>query len=391
MRKGWTYRKLGDICSSELGKTLNQSKDTGQLKPYLCSINVQWDHIDLSTVKQARFEDTDDERYSVTAGDLLVCEGGDIGRAAIWSSSESMLYQNALHRIRFNDSYLPRFYLHYLHFLKTNGTLDAQYGKGVTIKHLVKSSLMSIPVPVPPLAEQESIVAELDLLQGIIDKQKAQLKELDTLAQSIFYDMFGDPVENEKGWQTIALKDAVLEMFLGPFGSALKTECYVNKEDSFCMVYEQKHAIRKTMNVETHYIDKEKFGSLKRFEVHSGDFIMSCRGTIGEIYRLPEDAPIGIIHPSLMKIRIKEDVYSPTFFLWLLSRIIKNESTNGNCVQMAITAKELGTRTPIYPPLPLQQSFATKIKAIERQKASINASIAETQKLFDYTMDKYFG
>ena len=302
-----------------------------------------------------------------------------------------MLYQNALHRIRFNDSYLPRFYLHYLHFLKTNGTLDAQYGKGVTIKHLVKSSLMSIPVPVPPLAEQESIVAELDLLQGIIDKQKAQLKELDTLAQSIFYDMFGDPVENEKGWQTIALKDAVLEMFLGPFGSALKTECYVNKEDSFCMVYEQKHAIRKTMNVETHYIDKEKFGSLKRFEVHSGDFIMSCRGTIGEIYRLPEDAPIGIIHPSLMKIRIKEDVYSPTFFLWLLSRIIKNESTNGNCVQMAITAKELGTRTPIYPPLPLQQSFATKIKAIERQKASINASIAETQKLFDYTMDKYFG
>ncbi|MBR0301290.1 MAG: restriction endonuclease subunit S, partial [Bacteroidales bacterium] len=170
MRKGWTYRKLGDICSSELGKTLNQSKDTGQLKPYLCSINVQWDHIDLSTVKQARFEDTDDERYSVTAGDLLVCEGGDIGRAAIWSSSESMLYQNALHRIRFNDSYLPRFYLHYLHFLKTNGTLDAQYGKGVTIKHLVKSSLMSIPVPVPPLAEQERIVTELDLLQGIIDK-----------------------------------------------------------------------------------------------------------------------------------------------------------------------------------------------------------------------------
>ena len=262
---------------------------------------------------------------------------------------------------------------------------------GGVVNNLNTKLVQSVVVAIPPQLEQKHIVAELDLLQGIIDKQKAQLKELDTLAQSIFYDMFGDPVENEKGWRTIALKDAVLEMFLGPFGSALKTECYVNKEDSFCMVYEQKHAIRKTMNVETHYIDKEKFESLKRFEVHSGDFIMSCRGTIGEIYRLPEDAPIGIIHPSLMKIRIKEDVYSPTFFLWLFSRIIKNESTNGNCVQMAITAKELGTRTPIYPPLPLQQSFATKIEAIEHQKAAISASIAETQKLFDYIMDKYFG
>ena len=276
-------------------------------------------------------------------------------------------------------------------FLFYNKDYLNSLGTGATFKEISKKTTESVLLPVPPLAEQERIVAELDLLQGIIDKQKAQLKELDTLAQSIFYDMFGDPVENEKGWRTIALKDAVLEMFLGPFGSALKTECYVNKEDSFCMVYEQKHAIRKTMNVETHYIDKEKFESLKRFEVHSGDFIMSCRGTIGEIYRLPEDAPIGIIHPSLMKIRIKEDVYSPTFFLWLLSRMIKNESTNGNCVQMAITAKELGTRTPIYPPLPLQQAFATKIEAIERQKTSINASIAETQKLFDYTMDKYFG
>lgn len=203
--------------------------------------------------------------------------------------------------------------------------------------------------------------------------------------------MFGDPVENEKGWETKMLKDTVHEMFLGPFGSSLKTDCYVSKDEAFCMVYEQKHAIRKTMNVETHYIDKSKYDSLRRFEVHSGDFIMSCRGTIGEVFRLPLDAPVGIIHPSLMKIRIKEDVYNPTFFLWFLSKLIKNENTNGNCVQMAITAKELGQRKPVVPPLTLQQSFAQKIQSIESQKAAINRSIAETQKLFDYTMDKYFG
>ena len=252
------------------------------------------------------------------------------------------------------------------------------------------SDLKKVLIPVPPLSIQERIVEELDCISGIIEKKKEQLKELDALAQSIFYTMFGDPVENDKGWEVAPLKDSVVEMFLGPFGSALKTSCYVDKIDSYCMVYEQKHAIRKTMEVETHYINKEKFDSLKRFEVHSGDFIMSRRGTIGEIFRIPEHAPIGIIHPSLMKIRIKEDVYSPTFFIKLLTCIVKNENTSGNCVQMAITAKELGARKPILPPLPLQQEFAKKIEAIEKQKELIRKSIGEVETLLASRMQEYF-
>ena len=389
MRKGWTYRRIGDVCTVIGGATPKT-----EVKEFWGGKNYWITPADLDgrkyqgatprTITDAAVEKTNLQLLPV--GTVLLSSRAPIGKVAI--TTVPMYCNQGFKNIICPDSLLNEFVYWFLFY---NKDYLNSLGTGATFKEISKKTTESVLLPVPPLAEQERIVAELDLLQGIIDKQKAQLKELDTLAQSIFYDMFGDPVENEKGWRTIALKDAVLEMFLGPFGSALKTECYVNKEDSFCMVYEQKHAIRKTMNVETHYIDKEKFESLKRFEVHSGDFIMSCRGTIGEIYRLPEDAPIGIIHPSLMKIRIKEDVYSPTFFLWLLSRMIKNESTNGNCVQMAITAKELGTRTPIYPPLPLQQAFATKIEAIERQKTSINASIAETQKLFDYTMDKYFG
>ena len=360
--------------------------------PMLSSKNIGFDHFDYEAPRYLTKEQFEEEnkRTCISDGDVLLTIVGTVGRACCVSEPFTpFTLQRSVAVIKpHKDILLSRFLMYHLAALNNFFEKEA---KGVAQKGIYLKQLAKVPIFVPPLSEQERIVAELDLLQGIIDKQKAQLKELDTLAQSIFYDMFGNPVENEKDWQTIALKDAVIEMFLGPFGSALKTECYVSKEDSFCMVYEQKHAIRKTMNVETHYIGKEKFESLKRFEVHSGDFIMSCRGTIGEIYRLPGNAPIGIIHPSLMKIRIKEDVYNPTFFLWLLSRIIKNESTNGNCVQMAITAKELGTRTPILPPLSLQQSFATKIEAIERQKASINASIAETQKLFDYTMDKYFG
>ena len=103
MRKDWEYKKLGEVAISDLGKTLNKSKDTGTLYPYLCAINILWDKIDLSTLKETRFEDDELERYTVKYGDLLVCEGGDTGRAAIWDKQETMLYQNALHRIRLNN------------------------------------------------------------------------------------------------------------------------------------------------------------------------------------------------------------------------------------------------------------------------------------------------
>lgn len=327
------------------------------------------------------------EKYVVRQGDILISWSASLG-AYEWKGEDAYLNQH-IFKVVFDKCVIDK---HFLRYAVESKLAEMEKGAhGATMRHIVKKDFDNTLIPYPPIAEQEKIVAELDLLSGIIEKQNAQLKELDTLAQSIFYDMFGDPLENGKGWEVQLLKDSVQEMFLGPFGSALKTDSYVEEEDSFCMVYEQKHAIRKTMNVETHFINEEKYKSLKRFEVHAGDFIMSCRGTIGEIYRLPTTAPIGIIHPSLMKIRIKEDVYSPIFFQWLLARVIKNENTNGNCVQMAITAKELGQRTPIVPPLSLQQSFAEKIEAIEQQKARINTSIAETQKLFDYTMDKYFG
>lgn len=113
MGKDWKVKKLGDVCISDLGKTLNKSKDTGLLLPYLCSINVQWNKIDLSTQKEALFEENDIKKYSVKKGDLLVCEGGDIGRAAIWSEDYSMLYQNALHRIRLDKNIIAEYVLYF--------------------------------------------------------------------------------------------------------------------------------------------------------------------------------------------------------------------------------------------------------------------------------------
>ena len=182
--KGWEVKKMGEVCQSELGKTLNKSKDKGELYPYLCSINILWNNINMSILKQARFEKDEIERYSVKKGDLLVCEGGDIGRAAIWDREESMLYQNALHRIRFNNTITPVFCLFFLLNLKQKGVIDNRYGKGVTIKHLVKSSLLSIPIPIPPISLQQEFASKIETIEHQKELIKKSIKEVETLFNS---------------------------------------------------------------------------------------------------------------------------------------------------------------------------------------------------------------
>lgn len=382
MKQGWKIKKLGDVATYVNGYAFKPEHWVESGTPI---IRIQNLNNPDAPYNYCNFDIP--SKYIVERGDILISWSASLG-VYEWGHDNGYLNQH-IFKVVFDKGDINKYYLKYAVSTKISDMLENLHG--ATMKHIVKKDFDNTLIPVPPIAEQEKIVAELDCLSGIIEKKKQQLKELDNLAQSIFYEMFGDPVENDKGWETAKLKDSVIEMFLGPFGSALKTECYVDKDASYCMVYEQKHAIRKTLNLETHYINQSKYNELKRFEVHSGDFIMSCRGTIGEIYRLPNDAPMGIIHPSVMKIRIKEDIYNPIFFNRLLSRIIKNETTSGNCVQMAITAKELGARKPILPPLKIQQDFASKIESIEKQKELIAQSIKETETLFNSRMDYYFN
>lgn len=390
MKANWEYKKLGDVCVSELGKTLNQSKDIGTHRPYLCAINIQWDSLNLSNLKQARFEDDELERYSVQKGDLLVCEGGDVGRAAIWDNSEPMLYQNALHRLRFSKGFYPRFYLFCLRSLKNKGVLDNRYAKGVTIKHLVKSSLMSIPVPVPPLSEQKRIVAELDLLTEVIDKQKTQLKELDTLAQSIFYDMFGDPIENPKGWD-VKKWGELFHTILGKMLDAKKQNPndeirpYLGNTNVQWFSFDL--SALKTMS----FSSKE----LEKFALKKGDILLCEGGESGRCAVWEDENASVLFQKAIHRARIKDYSLVEPHFIPFLIKSMKEKGGLKNFVSKAtiehLTGEKLAVVPLILPPLALQQSFADKIQSIENQKAKINQSIADTQKLLDYTMDKYFG
>ena len=385
MKQGWEIKKLGEVCESDLGKTLNQSKDTGELRPYLCAVNVLWDKIDFATLKETRFENAELERYTIKKGDLLICEGGDIGRAAIWNYDYEIQYQNALHRVRLDDSILPRFLLLYLKHLKDSGVLDTRYGKGVTIKHLVKSSLLSIPVPVPPREEQERIVAELDCLSGVIERKREQLRELDALTQSIFYQMFGDPITNEKRWEVKKLGE-VGKVITGNTPSTKDEENYSSND--YCFVKPSdigKDYVTKIENTEF-YISEKAFSQSRRLS--KGSVLTTCIGIIGKVGILKVDATC---NQQINAILPDENSISE-YVAWAiyLTRSVLENIANAPVVPI-INKGEFSNIVIPLPPKVLQQEFADKIEAIEKQKELIKQSITQTEELFNSRMDYYFN
>ncbi len=173
---GWQLCHIQDIASVELGKTLDRLKNYGEEKPYLCALNVKWDSFDLSTVKTIRIASSEKERYAVKPGDLLVCEGGDVGRSAIWTEHIEMYYQNALHRIRFKSQDIcQEFFLYVLRNYKDRGIID-DVCKGVTIKHFTGQVFKSLDLPIPPLKEQKRIVDCVNAYCNILEEIAAGIK-----------------------------------------------------------------------------------------------------------------------------------------------------------------------------------------------------------------------
>lgn len=182
--KGWEVKKLGEVGTSELGKMLDSKKNTGKARQYLCTINVLWEGIDLTNVKEMKIEDDDIERYSVKKGDLLICEGGDTGRCAIWENDETICYQNSLHRVRFDQSLMLAIVCKKIFELyKRDGVIE-NYSKGQTIKHLVKNSLLTIPLPVPPLPLQQQFASKIEAIEQMKSETKKALQETETLFQA---------------------------------------------------------------------------------------------------------------------------------------------------------------------------------------------------------------
>ena len=364
MREGWTYKKLGEVALIIGGSTPKTN-----VKEYWDGENLWVTPAELDGSKyicktQRCITNLAVEKTNLTLlpiGTVLLSSRAPIGKVCI--TQKPMYCNQGFKNIVCKDNLFNEFVYYYL---KNNIDYLQSLGTGATFKEISKKVVEKIEIPVPPLSEQQRIVSELDLLSSIIEKKKAQLKEYDQLAQSIFYDMFGDPVENPKGWEVKKLGDVCTLKA----GKAIKASELKDKADNLFPCYGG-NGIRG-------YIDKIS---------HETDLPIIGR----------QGALCGNVNYAIAPFYATEHavVVSPTIeleskWLYYVLKYLRLEQYAHGVAQPGIAVNDLNPIFLPLPPLPLQQSFASKIEAIERQKALIQQSITETETLFNSRMDYYF-
>ena len=170
--EGWERRTLGELADVRLGKMLDEKKSRGELRPYLANVNVRWGRFDLTNLREMRFEPHEVKKYGLMAGDIVMCEGGEPGRCAIWKDQVSgMMLQKALHRIRPHEGLDHQFLYHCLSFMAKSGRLTGLF-TGATIKHLPREKLLTVVVVVPLkrlVREFEDHVAPVEAQIGTLE------------------------------------------------------------------------------------------------------------------------------------------------------------------------------------------------------------------------------
>ena len=162
----WCWATVGDVFNHNTGKALNSSNHSGIMMDYITTSNLYWDRFDLSTVKQMPFTEKDLEKCTVTKGDLLICEGGDVGRSAIWNYNYDIRIQNHIHRLRGKANICVRYFFYVFMLYKQRNYIG---GKGVAIQGLSSRDLNRLVIPLPPLNEQYRIAKSVDNLFSTID------------------------------------------------------------------------------------------------------------------------------------------------------------------------------------------------------------------------------
>ena len=387
MRKGWAIRKLGDVCTKLTDGSHNPPKGVAHSDyVMLSSQNVFNDRLSYEGVRYLREEDfqNEDRRTSVRKGDVLLTIVGTVGRCAVFSAEKLITLQRSVAVLRPQADLNSRFLMHYL--ISKSAWLNEE-AHGIAQKGLYLKQLAKIPIPVPPIQEQEKIVAELDTLSEVISKKKQQLKELDKLAQSIFYDMFGSTLE-EKGW-TIKTMGEVGKL---QRGAGLQKKDFVGNGMP-CIHYGQLHTsfgAYTTKHLTS--IPKELYAVSKI--AHKGDLLLaitsedvegSCKSTawLGD-YDVAVGSDAAIFTHNQNPIYISYCTRTPSFFAE------KSKYAHGFKVTH-IKTSEIAQIPIAIPPLNLQNEFAQKVEAIEKQKELIKQSIVETEILFNSRMDYWFN
>ena len=366
MKQGWEIKKLGEVCTIERG---------GSPRPIQAYITESDDGINwikigdatdgskyiTSTKEKIKPEGMKKSRF-VHKGDFILSNSMSFGRPYILAV-DGCIHDGWL--VIHDDS--NRFDKNYLYYYLGSPNIYNEFKRlavGGVVNNLNSELVRSVNVCIPPREEQERIVAELDCLSGVIDKKREQLKELDALAQSIFYQMFGDPITNEKGWEVKKWKD----MLTIVNGKNQKT-------------------VENPVGAYPIYGSGGIMGYADKYLCPKNTIIIGRKGNINKPIFVKEpfwnvDTAFGLI---------ADNIHIAPSFLFFYCRIFNFEQLNKAVTIPSLTKSDLLELNTPCPPLALQQEFADKIEAIEKQKELIKQSITQTEELFNSRMDYYFN
>jgi len=320
------------------------------------------------------------ENYIIKRGDILVGMDGEFNLGK-WDDRDGLLNQRVL-KLKAKDGFSIDGYL--FHYMGPVFKKIEKETAGGSVKHLSAKVINSIQIPVPSLSEQERIVGILDTFTAAIENLKAQIAN-----RRKQYEHYRDQLLDLEGKEGVEMKTLgeVCEFVRGPFGGALKKEIFV---ESGYAVYEQQHAIYGQWDFR-YFIDKMKFQQMKRFEVHTGDILMSCSGTMGKTAIIPENHKEGIINQALLKLSVKKDVCNSYIKLFMDSRWFQEglmKQTSGGAIQNVASVsilKELGIPLPS---LSEQERIVSILDTFEASIANLEAQLKEREKQYEYYRNK---
>ena len=296
-------------------------------------------------------------------GDILISVRAPIG--AINIADEKCCIGRGVAAIRPNQEVMSPDFLQHQLFASRN-KLEAM-GTGSTFKAIGKKTLSDFPVVIYPKNTQEAIAQQLNLIKKQIKTVNSQLDQLDSLVKSRFVEMFGKAEDEHSDFPVKTLNDVCTSIVRGPFGSTLKKEFFVPKRSGAYKVYEQKHAIQKQVDIGTYYISKDRFETLKRFECHPGDILMSCSGTMGKFYQLPQNCEPGVMNQALCKFTLSNSI-TADYFLGFMEQVIDELGAKGSGIKNVSSVKFIkAIRIPL-PPVELQGRFAAFVSQVDKSR-----------------------
>lgn len=304
----------------------------------------------------------DEPKKIANKNDILISVRAPIG--ALNYATEQCCIGRGLASITVKDEALRNYVFH---LLKANRNKLINQGSGSTFKAIGKSNLEEIRIPIVDEMTQKKIMNLMDATEQTIRQRQIELQLFDDLIKARFVELFGDPEINPYGWEQLTVDDVCTSVVRGPFGSALKKEFFVPPSKNTYKVYEQKHAIQKSATIGTYYVTEEKYNELCRFECHSGDILMSCSGTMGELYQLPEDCERGIINQALCKFTLNKRIL-PRVFLVYMRETIGNLETKGSGIKNIAAVSYVKAMPINLPPMHVQQQFADFVHQVDKSK-----------------------